>query len=61
MDRMNNSKATPTKRTGVKNTNDMENRTTMQEQESERHEIGRANSPNASPNIPVEMPVRENR
>lgn len=54
MDRYNDNKATPTKRTGVKNDNDDKNKIT-----SITPEITQPNPSSAAPTIPSEMPARE--
>ncbi|NLP16959.1 MAG: hypothetical protein GX379_07970 [Clostridiales bacterium] len=54
MDRYNDNKATPTKRTGVKNDNDDKNKIT-----SITPEITQPNPSSATPTIPSEMPARE--
>lgn len=52
MDRYNDNKATPTKRTGVKNDNDDNTIITPPE-------IARPNPTSATPTIPDEMPARD--
>lgn len=62
MDRYNDSKATPTKRTGVKNdTNSIDtgNDRASNSNQGINPEIIQPNPSTATPSIPVEMPTRE--
>ncbi|MBH1940271.1 hypothetical protein I5677_05090 [Mobilitalea sibirica] len=65
MDKMNDNKGTPTKRTGLKNNSGSMN--TSNESGSSGNEVGQTseyNQPNpsiASPSIPDEMPARDVR
>lgn len=62
MDRFNDNRATPKKRTGVKNatnTTDRENDNYKEATQIMAPEIEQPNPSNATPSIPTEMPARD--
>lgn len=64
MDKYNNNKATPKKRTGIKNDNDLKDAITESDKDPTPTilpEIVQPNPSSATPTIPVEMPARETK
>ncbi|MDF2543324.1 MAG: hypothetical protein K0S47_3042 [Herbinix sp.] len=59
MDKMDNNKATPTKRTGLQNDNNSDNN--YQNNNTNTPEIEQPGPSTATPPIPAEMPAREVR